>query len=345
MSYGKRTEVFGIPIPCRKDKIEEIEETKRMNIIENQLLAASKGVKCAVFEEGIFETKDNNDGTCSVNLYNNGTICALCGMVGGGYVEAKESIVWDNLKKGGIYYLYVTSTIDLFENESAFRVLSSLSQKTNSSAVLLMAILDLSNGKMELNTNPDGKIYGSDIASHTNDKTNPHGESVFQDNLTIRKHLSIDIGEDDSLKEAAITVDDKRTGKPTIESKNEMVLKDKRTSVLLSDDTNTTLVTSNQTIIGAINEAFESNVYMFDTDSGGAGGILITVPNAKQIVSAEAHLIAEVVKGASKYNFPNIGQIAVGYYGSDDNVPDKASLKLYNNGDIGIKIRIRILYR
>jgi hypothetical protein len=345
MSYGKRTEFFGIPIPCKKDKIEEIEETRRMNIIENQLLAASKGVKCAVFEEGIFEIKDNHDGTCSVSLYHNETTSALCGIVGGGYVEAKESIVWDNLKKGGIYYLYVSFTVDLFENETAFRVLSTLSPKTNNPAVLLMAIADLSNDKIELNTNPDGKIYGSDIALHTSDKTNPHGESLFQDELTVRKHLGVNIGEDDSLTEASITVDDKRTGKATIESKNEMVLQDKRTSVTLSDDINIKLVTANQTIIGAINEAFESKVFMFDTDSGGTGGILITVPNAEQIISVEAHLVVEATKGISKYSFPNIGQIAVGYYNLDRNVPDKTSLKLYNNGDIGIKIRVRILYR
>jgi len=342
--YKRKTEFFGIPIPCKDDFIEEDEEAKRMNIIENQLLASTKGIRCAVFEEGHFRIIDNNDGTCSVNLFPAGGNYAICGMVNGGYIESKEAITWENISKGGFYYLYISFTSDTYENENAFRLIVTTISKTNQEAFLLMATLDLRNGKEELNSIPDTKLYGCDLASHVNDKTNPHGEHLYQNELTVTKGMEISV-DDESIDTAALTIDDKRSSKATIESKNEMILKDKRATLALSDDANTSLLTENQTVIGAINEAFQQKIYVVDMDSGGKGGILITVPNANEIISAEVHQIAQISKGASIFEFSNLGEIAIGYLGIDGNVTDKGSLKVYNNGSTGIKIRVRIFYR
>lgn len=171
MPYKKKTLFFGIPIPGSKDTIQSAEEEKGRNIIENQLLASTKGLRCAVFEEGHFNVIDNHDGTYSVALSQARGVYALCGIVGGGYVESKDPILWDNLDGGTSHYLYVQYTEGMYANPEIFRTVSSITAKDDTNnGFLLMASVDLSGKEPTINTAPDGKIYSSDIVSNAMEK-------------------------------------------------------------------------------------------------------------------------------------------------------------------------------
>ena len=59
--YKRQTQHFGIPVPG-KEKLRSEVEMLKYQIIENQLLAASKGMKCAVFEEGQYTVQKQDNG-------------------------------------------------------------------------------------------------------------------------------------------------------------------------------------------------------------------------------------------------------------------------------------------
>lgn len=340
MPYKNKTPYFGIPIPAKGDKIQSAEEEKAMNIIENQLLAGMKGVRCCVFEEGYFKLLDNHDGTYGVALAKNGAFYALCGVVGGAYVESKEPILWDGLEVGVKYYLYVQFTESLFEDETSFRVVSTISKKIDNNGIyLLLASVDLSGENKTIDSYPDGKVYSNDIAAHSGDTTNPHGEHLIQDLLTIRKNISIIINKDEALKSSTIIIDDSRNGYASLESKNELIIKDKRSILCLSDEKNTELTTENKSLIGAINELNSNKYFYIDVATGGNKGVLVTIPNANEILFVHYNQIK------SEEENVDVGNISIGYWLKDDSIPNKSSFKMYNDGSIGIQMRLQVIYK
>lgn len=317
MPYKKHTPIFRIPIPCKGDKIQEAEETKARNIIENQLIAGMKGISCSVFEEGVYKLVNNQDGTYSVSLVQTMADFAFCGVVGGCYAESKDPIIWKNFATGFKYYLYIQYTDAQLEDPTAFRLSSGKTPFTvENGPYLLMATVDLTNGQQVIDSEPVGKIYSDTVATHHHRDTNPHGPHVKQDNFTINGKLTV----------------------KNIESGSELNLKDSRLSVSLSDAQNPTLATKSISLVGAINELVGQKTTFMDVESGGKNGILLSVPDAEEINFATAIRLD-----------PNpdyiLGEIAIGLWQQDSTVPLKSQFKFYNHGDIGIKIRIQILYK
>lgn len=308
MPYKKKTPFFGIPIPAKGDKVLSLEEEKTRNIIENQLLASTKGVRSAIFEEGFFKLIDNNDGSYSVALAQTRGTYALCGLVGGGYVESKEPILWDNLDAGTTYYLYVQYTEGMYENPGNFRTVSSISSKDNDSLFLLVASVDLKSATKTINSNPTGKVYSRDISKHHCKETNPHGEVLQQDTLIVNKKLT----------------------SKSLESSTELSLKDKRVAVDLSDGANVKLETVNQSIVGAINELVgsEKTTYI-EMDSGASAGVAFSVPNANEVLFVNYMRISNGTKQLGEMTF----------------TINKSNVTMYNTGDIGIKLRLQVLYK
>jgi len=195
MSYKGKTSFFGIPVAGKGQKISSKEEKRKANIIENQLLASQRGVKCCVFEDGEYNAIQHGDGTYTIILSAVGFNKALEGIVNGGYVKSNSSVKWIGLEKGKIYYLYIKYTDKLYENPEAF-ITKALPKKKDSSvsSFLFLAVVNLTKGKPRINSNPDGKVYAQDIEGHVNDYTNPHGNSLYQENITVMKELRFEKG-------------------------------------------------------------------------------------------------------------------------------------------------------
>lgn len=185
--YSGKTPYYGIPFPKLGDFASPEDESKSANIIENQLLAATRGVKCCIFEDGEYHLVDNVDGTYTVMLTKYGVRDSIEGILNGGYVWTDQPILWEGLKRGEKRYLYVKYTSKLYQDETAFAIeISTILYPKESPYHLLMAIFDWKNGdKPTLDTNPDQKTYGTDITLHTTDFRNPHGERLEQNELVI----------------------------------------------------------------------------------------------------------------------------------------------------------------
>ena len=189
--YSGKTPIYGIPYPKTGDHASPEDEAKAVNIIENQLLAATRGVKCCIFEDGEYHLIDNIDGTYTVMLNKYGSRDTVEGILNGGYVWTNEPVLWENLQKGKRRYLYLTYSPNLYQDETAFGIeASDILYPKESMYHLLMAVFDWRTGdKPKLDTNPDQKTYGTDITLHTTDFRNPHGEKLEQNELVIFKEL------------------------------------------------------------------------------------------------------------------------------------------------------------
>jgi len=193
----KKTPFFRIPYLAKGAKLSETEEAKAANIIENQLLASTKGVKCSVFQDGDYRTIDNMDGTWTVVLSSTGENIALEGVINGGYCYSENPVIWENLQSGQIYYLYAAYTDNLYADETAFSPISRIHKVQPSIATyLLLATINTMGDTPVLDRYPDGKVYGTDITLHVTDHVNPHGEHLTQDTITLKENLYAEVETD-----------------------------------------------------------------------------------------------------------------------------------------------------
>jgi len=257
MVYGGQTNFYRIPYPLSGQYVEETEESKRYTIVENQLRAGMKGTLLAVFEDGNYTAINNGDGTYDVSLSSTGANKALMGICNGGLVETSSTIYWESIPTGSFYYLYAQYTTSLYVDPTAFNLVYFTAPKSiTETEYLFLATLDLT-GAPVLDSNPDGKLYSTDFTGHLVDYTNPHSTDLHQDVMTIAEQVEFDIPVTAGAG-ALIYIDDERVGdNPTIESTGDIILQDGHvdSAVKLSDASNTYLTTTNETIIGAINEA------------------------------------------------------------------------------------------
>lgn len=244
MAYTKFTKYFHIPIVESGKPIEATEEERILTIIENQLMAAKKGINCCVFKDGAYSIIDNYDNTYSIVLASNSSSIQLEGMVNGGYIRTENDIVWEGLIKGKEYYLYVQYKDGMYEDPTKFNVVFSDTLKRNNN-YLLLAYVDLKSNP-QVDTNPNSKIYYSDLAQHILDSKDPHGETLEQSNIQVNKTLNINCS-DKTVVGGLIKLEDNReTNEAMIESSGNIVFKDA-----------IELKTENKSLHGAINELFE----------------------------------------------------------------------------------------
>jgi len=342
--YKNKSEYFGFPIVTDGETIIGTEQKKITEIIENQLIASTNGIKCSVFVDGSYSLIDNSDGTYSVLLRSNVVDPAIMGLLNGGLVHTTEDILWENLQIGKVHYLYLQYSDGMFQNPSGFRVVATTTAKASSDELnLYLAQIDLT-GDPNMDTYPDGKIYSADMALHMTDHLNPHGLQLLQDYLLIKKRLDI-VLEDAGELGSAVYIDDKRgIGKPAIETTDEMRLKDKRCTVVMSDDNNTELTTTNKSIIGAVNELNTIRQVNHSVVSGGETGTDITIAGASEIVNVI--VTQEVVNQSSSSTLSSSSSsTAVEYIGNYsvkfvDNV-----CTIYNDGALLLQMRVTVFYK
>lgn len=244
MAYTKVTKYFQIPIVESGKPIEAAEEEKILTIVENQLMAARKGVNCCVFKDGAYTIIDNYDNSYHVILASNSSSPQLEGMINGGYVRTEEDIIWEGLIKGKEYYLYVQYKDGMYLDPSCFNVVFSDSIKRNDS-YLLLAYVDL-RSEPTIDTNPDSKIYYSDLAQHILDSKDPHGETLEQTNIKVNEQIVCSCSNKTIIGGLLKFEDTRETEDAIIETDGEFIVKDSNT-----------LKTTSKSITGAINELYD----------------------------------------------------------------------------------------
>jgi hypothetical protein len=191
MSYKQKTPHLEIPVLGKRDRILPDVEMRKYTIIENMLIAGTKGISEVVFDDGTYNIIKDGD-MFVVRLTAGGSYPSIQGIVGGFYVHAKPEVRWTKLKKGYLYYLYIRPT-----NKTAYQCddirPTALTHRIDKDS-LLLATVDLRGDDPNLNTEPDGKVYSGDVARHASDGSNPHGRKLLQDELVVQKRLVIPEG-------------------------------------------------------------------------------------------------------------------------------------------------------
>lgn len=338
--YKKRTSFFGIPVPAPGDKIRSDDEMTKARIIENQLLAASKGAFCVVYEDGQYTWAKGADGLFTVRCASYGGKPALMGVLNCGLAQTYSTIKWSGLNPGKKLFLYVEWSPTLYEVESSFLTMVQPTIVPQTNKNMLMATIDLSDPENPvLDTNPDGKLYVKDFSQHIGDNLNPHTPLLIQDKLVVRRQLRVETI-DPAIDGGVLVFDDQRgEGEPQIESKGELIIKDIRAKVSLSDDSNPALATTAETIFGAINEvARREKVMVVSSPYGGPAGMTIIVEGAIEILGVSV----TTNRGEAP---AGVGDVEVGYFNQDVEVESPEMFRVYNSGGIGGRFRAVVAYR
>jgi hypothetical protein len=186
-TYKHKTNHFGIPVLGFKDRIDPELEMRKYTIIENMLIAGTYGLSEVVFDDGSYLIENDGDEYL-VKLIAGGSYPSAQGIVGGFYFHADPELVWRGLKNGFKYYLYLRATHKTPYECNAIRTVSSNLPLGKGS--LLLAEIDLRDETPQLELNPDGKVYSTDVARHASDSSNPHGRIITQDEIVLEKRLS-----------------------------------------------------------------------------------------------------------------------------------------------------------
>jgi len=216
MSYNRKTPLLGIPVP-KAERLRSDVEYRKFCLIENQLVAGTGGVRYAVFSDGNYQVEiDADDEKCFVRLVGTGRTPSAHGIASGAYFRADDALVWSGLKRGKKYFLYLRSNSKTMFDFSDIRTVSSPFELEDKTA-LLMAFVDLRDEPYSLDPYPDGKVYSSDVALHTNDRKNPHGRQLFQDEVFIGKRLVLEDGATFEIGQIANVSDFKSGGRKGVE--------------------------------------------------------------------------------------------------------------------------------
>lgn len=299
--YKQRTKLFGLPVIGLGDRIQPELELQKYQIIENLLVAGTQGVKNCVFDDGTFRLDRETDETYYVALSASGMSPSAHGIVGGAYFCAPARLKWEGLKNGYRYWLYLRGNPKTFEDPSEVRAVTSQYQLEGD--VVLLATVDLGSETPVVNPNPDGKIYSEDLARHISDCENPHGRSLFQDELTVRSKLILHDGDDEA--EVEILKDGQPMSFPAA------------------------------SFAEAVSVLAGRRIEFMDVESPGSSGRLIEVKEA----GAVRFVLASKVRGEKPFQ---VGEVSVGYHGVDPNVNLPNEFMLYNDGAVGAPLRLMI---
>jgi hypothetical protein len=301
-SYKQSTPILAIPVLGYNDKILPEVELYRNTVIENFLIAGMQGVKHCVFDEGYWRLNQTADGVYSAVLGATGITPAAHGTVGGAYFKAASQIRWEGLKKGNVYWLYLRATQHTMVDPEKTRVAISNHKLSSTDDCLLMAEVNLRDTEPEINPYPEGKVYSKDIARHANDKENPHGKRLYQDELVITEKLILRSREGVS---------------PMVQVEYDGEVIDFPANMLP----------------GAIAELAGRAVEIIDFESFGKEGGVIKVANRKKVfnVTTQRRVVGDFTG--------TVGEVAVGYFSEDARADEENEFVVYNAGDEGLPMR------
>jgi hypothetical protein len=302
MNYKKQTPRLGLPVPWYGDHIIPELEMQRFLVIENMLLAGTKGIRNCMFDDGRLELGPETDKTYVATLQATGNSPSAVGMIGGAFFDAPPILTWPNLEKGYFHYLYLRGSSKTFEDCSAVRTLSSVFLLEGDN--LLVATADCRSEQPVIDPYPDGKVYSTDLARHANDMENPHGRTLVQDELFVRKLCLHD--PEGNAAEVEVMVDGKPVSIP---------------SSLMQ---------------GAALELAGRKVETLDLESAGPQGRVVEVKDVSRV------LFVNVARRFTGTMAGTLGEVAVGYWGQDTHLHLPNEFSVYNSGDASIPLRVLV---
>jgi len=261
MTYTGRTPLYAVPTIKEGEILSEDSEKDAALIIENQLRAGILGAgSTRVFEEGVYTTILGGGDVVTVEL--TGTP-ALLGIARSGLVELFGIFRWINLNSGQFFFLYSKSSEDTYLDPSQIEAISSTTEILTEDHLLLATLDNTISGAPVLDTNPPGKPTGANLFDLLNSPTNPFGNSMTQQNMTIPLSLAVVLATSGSATftqaNAGATVPVisivNASSQPEISSSGELRLQDVRLAVALSDATSgfTALPLGANSILDALN--------------------------------------------------------------------------------------------
>jgi hypothetical protein len=289
-----------IPVHGKGDPLSPPVEMQRFQIIENMLLAGTKGVRNCVFDDGLFELNPETDSTYVATARATGHSPSAVGMVGGAYFEAPPTVSWSGLRKGYFYYLYLRGSSATLADFNEVKPVSSSYVLDGDN--LLLATADCRSDQPKLNPYPDGKLYSDDLARHINDVENPHGREVLQDILYVRQKLVLHSPEGNPA-DIEVLVD----GKP--------------------------VTVPSAAIPGAVAELAGRKIVTVDFTTAGIAGRIMEVKEVDKVV------FVQVSRCSSGGVLGVIGETAVGYFNTDPALHAANEFSFYNTGDSDLPMR------
>jgi len=261
MTYTGRTPLYAIPTIKEGEIISQDSEKDASLIIENQLRAGILGAgSTRVFEEGVYKVIIGGGDLVTVEL--SGTP-ALLGIARAGLVEVFGIFRWINLNSGQFYFLYSKSSEDTYLDPSEVEAITSTTEILTEDHLLMATLDNTIPGAPVLDTNPPGKPTGANLFDLLNSPTNPFGNSMSQQNMTIPLSLAVDLAAAGSATftqaNPAATVPlisiVNASNQPEISSTGEIRLQDVRLAVAVSDAASgfTALPLGANSIIDALN--------------------------------------------------------------------------------------------
>ena len=300
MSYKQCTKRLKIPVHGNGDPLSPPVEMQRFQIIENLLLAGTKGVRNCIFDDGLFDLSPDTGSTYAATLRATGHSPSAVGMVGGAYFEAPPIIAWTGLKKGSFYYLYLRGTSKTFEDFNDVNAVLSMHALEGDN--LLVGTADCRSDQPKLEPYPTDKLYVEDMIRHIGDTENPHGQTLLQDVLYVRQKLAL-YSPDGKPADIEVLVDGKPVTVPA------------------------------SAIPGAVAELAGRKVLTVDFDTAGAAGRIIEMKDAGKIVYV--HVSRRSVGGIKG----TLGETAIGYFGADPALHLANEFSFYNTGDVGLPMK------
>lgn len=237
-SYSGMTSVLRIPYPSGNDAITEENERHVARILENLLLGGLEGVRNAFFVEGSYVVKEEPD-YFSLILVSTGSMRGGTGLVGGRYFSF-DTVSWRVKKTPGMCYLYLSKGSDIDVDPTSVSTFSSWAKISSEESLLCVEVKIDNDLRITTDTSPVGKYFSRNLKGHVDDNVNPHGEELIQDKIITKECQS------DRFYCS------QKGDTPALESSNEMILKDKRVSVQMSDSENSSL-NYGRSIIGTLN--------------------------------------------------------------------------------------------
>lgn len=296
--YKNRTKLLGIPVPGYGDAIWPELELQKYQLIENMLMAGLRGAVNSVFDEGDMAVRQVENGTYRVTLSATGNHSSAEGTVGGAYFKAPTSVVWEGLKDGTTYFLYLKGSPKTFADQQDVRPVSSPRRLLDKVSVLV-AKVELNGDSSVVDRSPDGKMHARDFENHVMDWDNPHGMKVSQDELMVSKVLHLG-------KDAVIEVG--------------------------PDDATVRIPAS---VLAAVTRT-SRKVIDFVT-----GGSLGTMLEGGGVVSFVA--VSRICLGPLNVGVDEVGEIAIGYHGSDMSVSRPDQFVVRNSGAVGIPMKALVI--
>jgi len=162
--YKQRTKLLGIPVVGAGDHIWPELELKKWQIVENILVAAMRGLKNCLFEEGDLRLESVGSDEYAVFLRATGRSASAKGVVSGFFFHAPRTVCWKPLKPGRKYYLYFSSMPKTYVDPSQVRAVVS-AHKLSGRSLLPVAVANLKGDEFSLETQPEGKVFSDNLVA------------------------------------------------------------------------------------------------------------------------------------------------------------------------------------